>query len=243
MSIGHSTRNWCIRALAAAALASAFAACGSDSDSTSLASTTVVVPADASWVDDAPAGDASEADVEAAAPITCPPASVDYVSGGWLPRKPPRDTTSSCTGTQTSDIIDACEMGVGTCGTYAGSPCFVCMYSRDTDATYGFRTYVAALKSERLNYRGYALRTGAPATCADALEDYAGCMVWACTCSSTKRPNCLLKATTTTCAQRSTAAASSCQGHPAETFLRPVIEADSLTHSEAVAFAKAFCGP
>ncbi len=220
------------------------AACGGKDDSEQTAThTTRTVEPDASWVDDGVVPALPEdagADVDAS---TCPLEVVDLPSGTWMPRKPPRDATA-CGAGETGTVITSCEFAKSQCASLAASyvPCFYCIYSRETEATYGMRTFVAAAQRERINYRGYVLRTGGTAACGERLEDYAACLDAACACASEgRRAACVTRAKTGAC--KNIAVGTACIGQDAAKLLQPIVErGDFANATEATTIAKAFCG-
>jgi len=220
-------------------------ACGGKDDSEQgLTHTTRSVEPDASWVDD---GLDAAAPPDVAAPPAdggaCPLEVVDLPSGTWMPRKPPRDS-NACGAGQTSKVTAACEFTNSECATLgsAYAACIYCLYSRETDATYALRTYLPAVKREPINYRGYALRTGASETCGQALEDYAACLEAACACATANtRATCVTRARSGAC--KTIGVGTACIGQDAAKFLQPIIErGDFATQTEATTMAKVFCG-
>jgi hypothetical protein len=240
-------------AIALTACACACACSGATTTDTPAAASERSAP-EARAIDEAAPDDAIDASAPAAdAGSTCPPASIDYALRSWLPAKPPRVVPTACAAGQTLAIMTPCELGVGACGDFDPSlgPCLYCLYGRETDATYGLRTHVAAADAgagaDRLNVRGYALLAGAATECAEALEDYEGCVELACACANrARRTTCIAKARSGACGARRQAVDSACaagDSAAASAIARPVIEAGHFTtESGAVTMAQAFCG-
>ncbi len=228
------------RALAVLALA---AGCGGTSTVETPNTTSQKSSPEARWVDEPLPVDAGP-DVDSGA---CPPSSVSYLLGSWMPRKPPRDVPTACGAGQTLAIVTPCELKVGQCRDFGVelAACVYCLYGRETDASYALRSNIEG--SERLNVRGYALLAGAGATCAEALDDFQGCMQLACDCANdARKAACLSKARNGACVARNegvTAACSTVASMQTAKFLRPIIETGAFpTEAAAVTMAKAFCG-
>lgn len=220
-------------------------ACGGSSTSEPITTTTVTTP-EATWVDPPvetpPVVDAGAKGDAAAA---CPPASVDYPGSAYLPRHPPR-AASVCAAGQTTAIMTSCETGSGiTCNGFASSfiPCFSCLYGVAPDATYGFRIFAPAYGANLVNVRGYALLEGANEACADALEDYAGCMLTACACAPAARKTACFAKAKTPCGAFQKGVDGACPASASTTLLRDFIETGSFgAAADAVTVASAFCG-
>lgn len=226
--------------------------CGGGSEDTTVVTTERRAPA-TRWVDDpAPVVDAGPR-TDAS---TCPADTVDYRAGSYLPRRPPRDSTTACAPGQVTTIVTPCELDVGVCGDFPATlaPCLYCLFGRESDASYGLRVAPnptildrAGSDRDRLNVRGYTLRVGGSETCGNALEDYLGCLDQACVCApQTRLTSCLSKAAVGACNTWGEAVDSICAtgaSKAAATLLRPVIERGQFaSESEAATVGKSFCG-
>ena len=219
-------------------------ACGGSSTTDPVTTTTVTAP-EVTWVDP-PAPEPVDAGApKSDAAAACPPATVAYPGDAYLPRHPPR-AANVCGAGQTTAIMSACETGSGlTCSGFSGAaiPCLSCLYGLATDATYGFRVFAPAYGASLLNVRGYALLKGESESCADALEDYAGCMTNACACATATRKTACFGKAKTPCSAWSKAVDAACPSGGATADLRAFVEAGAFgAASDTVLVAAAFCG-